>query len=220
MGTTKKVNITRNDINSGKVVKQSKNPESYKDQNICWQFGLMDFEFDHGWDKVINRLEFDQLTKQSLTLALMEMGCGDDIFNTVDNINISSFIDHHGFFSKLSNIESISSNELLCILKELKKNFFWNTLYPKFKDIESKKWKELEMEQFGKKGKSKNHWVEVQKIIKPAQDRLKELKLDDIDSLYSIRITATQRIWGIRVQNYFQLLWYDFEHLVCPSQKK
>ncbi len=65
-----------------------------------------------------------------------------------------------------------------------------------------------------------SHPIEVYKLIKVARDRLEELKLDDFDELYSLRLTGTQRLWGIRDRNVFRALWWDPEHEICPSPKK
>lgn len=50
--------------------------------------------------------------------------------------------------------------------------------------------------------------------------RLEELLLDDVDTLFSLRITGTERIFGIFDGDALLLLWYDPNHLVWPSQKK
>ena len=65
-----------------------------------------------------------------------------------------------------------------------------------------------------------NHAVLVSQISREAQVRLEDLKLDDNESLISLRLTGTQRIWGIRIGNILQLLWWDPNHEVCPSEKK
>jgi hypothetical protein len=67
------------------------------------------------------------------------------------------------------------------------------------------------------RGNQKNHCVDVKDIIQPAQARLSELNMDDHEQIYSLRLDGTQRIWGIRQQNYFRLLWFDFGHDLCPS---
>ena len=84
----------------------------------------------------------------------------------------SRFVNLSSFFGKLKFVDSIKFEDLLFILSTFKKSFFWNELYPKLKDIESKKWWELENEKFGKHGKSKHHWVNVNKIINQKQVKL------------------------------------------------
>ncbi|WP_269684955.1 hypothetical protein [Flavobacterium lacustre] len=201
-----------------KKVKISNNPESYKQQNISWQFGLMDFDFDYGWNHVIDRIEFSHAVKEEMQMYLAQNN-SEELYNAIDKLNTSDFVNLTSFFNKIKTIQSIKFEELLYILSSFKKNFFWNELYPKLKDFESKKWWELENEKFGKSGKSKHHWVSVKKIIKPAQLRLLKLNIDDIDEIFSIRLTGTQRVWGIRDYNYFKILWFDFNHEICPSNK-
>ena len=64
------------------------------------------------------------------------------------------------------------------------------------------------------------HDVEVPRLIKDAQDRLKKIHLEDYDSLFRFRFGGRERLWGIRQENIFYLLWWDPRHEVCPSTKK
>lgn len=82
-----------------------------------------------------------------------------------------------------------------------------------FKCKEGASWAEL-------KAKGGCHNVAKQKLIKEAQQRLIDIKLDDLDELFSMRFTGKKRIWGIRDGNIFKILWWDPEHQVCPSYKK
>lgn len=61
-----------------------------------------------------------------------------------------------------------------------------------------------------------NHKMDVEKLCPDAQKRLIELRLDDIDELFSIRIGKARRIWGIREAAILKLLWWDPEHQVYP----
>lgn len=65
-----------------------------------------------------------------------------------------------------------------------------------------------------------SHNVGVSRLIPAAQKRLQELKLDDLDDLYSLRINAKTRLWGMKTNNVFSALWWDCDHAVCPSLKK
>lgn len=91
-------------------------------------------------------------------------------------------------------------------------NFFEYELLPKLKSFESMSWNDLEKQTHGKNGKSKHHSIEVSKIIKDAQKRLQELKFDDIDELFSLRLDGKFRIWGIRKFGFLQILWIDKNH--------
>lgn len=65
-----------------------------------------------------------------------------------------------------------------------------------------------------------SHLVEIVDIIPGAQKRLMEIQRDDIDHLFSWRITGKKRVWCIKESNVLWLLWWDPEHQVCPSPKK
>lgn len=94
----------------------------------------------------------------------------------------------------------------------LKKVDLTHTIYPRLCGFETMKWKDI----IG----PNHHEISVNDIIPEAQKRLGALKLDDIDSLISLRVSATVRIWGIRKGSIVSLLWYDPNHLICPSLKK
>ena len=61
------------------------------------------------------------------------------------------------------------------------------------------------------------HDVEVPKLVKDARDRLAAINLEDYDSLFRFQLSGRERLWGIRQENIFYLLWWDPNHQVCPS---
>lgn len=61
-----------------------------------------------------------------------------------------------------------------------------------------------------------NHQIPVKQLGKAARDRLMQLGFDDFDSLLSLRVTQTERIWGVKAANGISLLWWDPEHTVYP----
>lgn len=64
-----------------------------------------------------------------------------------------------------------------------------------------------------------SHPVRIDRLVKDAQERLDALRLDDLEELFSLRITGVRRVWGIMEHNVLILLWWDPEHEVCPSLK-
>lgn len=69
--------------------------------------------------------------------------------------------------------------------------------------------------------KSSNHYISPDKICKDAQDRFKELNLEEYaDFLYSIRLNNKIRIFGLLRDGVFYILWYDENHEICPSHLK
>src|SRR5690242_3000238 len=65
-----------------------------------------------------------------------------------------------------------------------------------------------------------SHLVQIDNLCAKARKRLFELRKDDCDELFSLRITGCKRIWGIKDGNILWLLWWDPDHEVCPSHKK
>ncbi len=90
----------------------------------------------------------------------------------------------------------------------------WNHLFSKLRNYETMTWGEI------LKDKDHNHDVEVGRLCKDAQERLRILKQDDIDAVFRLRLTGKQRVWGIRDRQVLRLLWWDPDHEICPSTKK
>lgn len=61
--------------------------------------------------------------------------------------------------------------------------------------------------------------IDYEKLSKEAQNRLSEIKLY-YDSLFSLRLTGTLRLFGYIENSIFYTIWYDPEHEVCPAPKK
>ena len=62
-----------------------------------------------------------------------------------------------------------------------------------------------------------NHNVGIQRLCKSAQDRLNAMKQYDPDEILSLRLSGTERVWGILADGICTLVWWDPEHQVCPS---
>lgn len=65
-----------------------------------------------------------------------------------------------------------------------------------------------------------NHAVLQSDFAPEAKKRLEELRLDDLEKLWSFRVGARGRFWCIKDQNIYALLWWDPNHQVCLSLKK
>jgi hypothetical protein len=99
-----------------------------------------------------------------------------------------------------------------CGWMKIRHKEFFDTILPKIQNFESMTWQEI----LGRK----SHEIRVDQISKSAQKRLTELQLDDIEILVSLRLTGKQRIWGIKIQKIFKILWWDPEHEIYPSKLK
>lgn len=89
----------------------------------------------------------------------------------------------------------------------------WQSIIQKLQNFESMTWGEIEG--------THSHLVQISDCPNPlVQKRLNELQLDDYNELFSLRLSAKERIFGILFNNILKLLWYDPEHQVWPAPKK
>lgn len=91
-------------------------------------------------------------------------------------------------------------------------SYFFAEIWEKMRNFEKKKWSEI----LGGDHRL-NHKVNVSKIEKEAQKRLKELRYDDQEELVSLRLTGKQRLWAIEIEGKAFLLWWDPNHEIYPS---
>lgn len=92
---------------------------------------------------------------------------------------------------------------------------FLRKIWEKMRNFEKQNWGEI----LGTDNR-RNHPISVNRIIKEARQRLRDLGHDDVEELISFRITKRQRIWAIRRQNQAFLLWWDPKHEVYPVDKR
>lgn len=97
--------------------------------------------------------------------------------------------------------------------------YFWETVFPRLKDFERSNWQDILI-----RDKKLNHAICVADLNKCARDRLAKRHIEG-ESIYSLRVNSTHRIYGILDDSKFCILWYDDEHgdndtCVCRSNKK
>jgi hypothetical protein len=90
-----------------------------------------------------------------------------------------------------------------------------NAIRVKLSHFESMTWREILV-----KSKKQNHTVAVENMSNDARKRLREIHCSDVDELISLHLSGTERIWGILREGVLTLLWWDPNHLVCPSLLK
>lgn len=56
------------------------------------------------------------------------------------------------------------------------------------------------------------HEVPAIDMSDEAKERLKELRLDDLDALHSFHIDGPCRMWCMKYRNIFSVLWWDRNH--------
>jgi len=95
---------------------------------------------------------------------------------------------------------------------KISENEFWDEIYSKLKNFESMTWADIK--------KAGSHNINRNDLISDAKKRLDQLQLDDLDELFSLRLTGTKRIWGKLNKEILGILWYDPNHSICPSIKR
>ncbi len=92
-------------------------------------------------------------------------------------------------------------------------NLEFSSIANQLKNIETRTWQDID------NSRDRDHPIEVSRLAKFAQARLKEIFQDDIDELWSIHTNGVNRIWGIRDRSLFKLLWIDSKHEVYPTRR-
>lgn len=64
------------------------------------------------------------------------------------------------------------------------------------------------------------HRMPVDVISSEAQKRLRAIGRRDVAELHRFLIKGKVRLWGVRVYNVFEVLWYDPDHLVYPTEPR
>ena len=64
------------------------------------------------------------------------------------------------------------------------------------------------------------HSPRTVELAKAAKRRLQQIKLDDVDVLYSFHITGACRLWCMKHENLMSILWWDEHHEVYPTPKR
>lgn len=82
----------------------------------------------------------------------------------------------------------------------------------KLRQFDSMRWHDIEGEN--------HHSIDVGSLSRNARSRLSAINQDDVDEVFSFHFSGKRRIIGIRDRNVVKLLWWDPDHLVCPSTKK
>lgn len=99
------------------------------------------------------------------------------------------------------------------------RNIFWDEIFPRLQNLEKQNWKDILVN-----GKKHNHSIKTESLNKIAIDRLNKLYME-AESLISLKVTGTHRIYGYINDFVFNILWIDLNHgdnsdCVCRSKKK
>jgi hypothetical protein len=80
------------------------------------------------------------------------------------------------------------------------------------KSFETMTWAEIRNQSGGRTHGTNHHPCSVCNFSKDAQDRLTELRLEDTDDLFSLRLNGTHRLYGIKDGRVLRFVWQDPHH--------
>lgn len=93
---------------------------------------------------------------------------------------------------------------------------FHSLVHDKLCNFESMTWADIAKDTGDKRSGNKHHNIPIGNCSKEAQRRLAELKADDVDEVFSLRLTNTLRLFGVREGRVLRFLWHDPNHTVYP----
>jgi len=79
-------------------------------------------------------------------------------------------------------------------------------------NFEQTTWNQIKQAAGGKSSGTNSHSLSIDGFNKDAIKRLQDLKLDDIDELFSLRLNSTLRLYGIRDGRVLRFIWHDPHH--------
>lgn len=93
------------------------------------------------------------------------------------------------------------------------------TIISKLRDYEGMTWAEIMSASGGRSHGNNNHFENISDLIPEAQQRWSELKLDEYDSIFSLRLAGEQRLYGILQNGVFKIVWFDQAHEIYSVKK-
>ena len=86
------------------------------------------------------------------------------------------------------------------------------SIISKLKAFEGMTWGEIMQISGGRNRGTNSHFENISDLIPEAQKRWKELKLDEYDRIFSLRLAGTQRLYCILENGILKIVWHDPIH--------
>lgn len=199
-----------------------KNPTAqtfdYASTYPCWRISNFDKDGPWGLSSLLNfTFRYNESTYQAVSSSGIQ--AIDDALEQIKGKQISN---REEFWNKVKSMCScdIPIEIVERVEAEIISNVFTEKIYPKLLQFETMTWDEIRQQTHGGKGKSSSHNIDTNDLNPDAKERLKFLKFDDSDKIYSLRLEGTVRIFGFKKLNYLDIIWVDLNHEVCPVKKK
>ncbi len=95
----------------------------------------------------------------------------------------------------------------------------FNDVICKLKDNEGMTWGEIFSASGGRTYGTNSHYENVSELIPEAQKRWKDLRLEEYDRVFSLRLTNLHRLYGILEDGVFRIVWFDQKHEIYAVKK-
>lgn len=92
----------------------------------------------------------------------------------------------------------------------------YGKIITKLRDFEGMTWQDIISASGGRSHDTNSHFEDVANLCKEARERILELHMEDEDRLFSLRLTAMERLYGILDGRTFFIIWYDPGHEIYP----
>lgn len=97
--------------------------------------------------------------------------------------------------------------------------FFEKIYDKKLFSFQTMTWAEIEQQAGGRRHGTNSHELSVaDDLCKEAKTRLRDLDIE-ADTVFSLRLQGTHRIYGIRDNRVLRIIWFDEEHEICPISR-
>lgn len=93
----------------------------------------------------------------------------------------------------------------------------YESIITKLRDYEGMTWQEIMSASGGRSSGTNNHFEDVADLCKEARDRMIELHMEDVDRIFSLRLTSKERLYGILEEGIFFVIWHDPNHEIYPT---
>lgn len=102
--------------------------------------------------------------------------------------------------------------------REWSKEEWDSIIHPPFQQFEQLTWMEID-QCSSDTGHKMHHGHEIGDLIAEAQERWRQLELEEYDSIFRFRLGGQRRrAWGFIVQAHFHFVWWDREHSIYPTE--
>lgn len=89
----------------------------------------------------------------------------------------------------------------------------------KLKDNEGMTWGQIISASGGRSHGTNSHYENVSDLIPEAQKRWKDLRHEEYDRVFSLRLTNLHRLYGILEDGVFYIVWFDQQHEIYATTK-